>query len=526
MEDACREIITHLTHTCLKKSEVIKIKREVCSRFHLKEMPSNTQILMFANPNEREKLLPLLTRKPTRTISGVTVVAVMTKPYRCPHGRCVYCPGGPRFGSPQSYTGREPAAMRAIQNDFDPFMQAKNRLLQLNSMGHKIDKVELIIMGGTFPAMPLKYQYWFIRRCLDALSGKESRTLEEAKLHAEHAKVRNTGITVETRPDYSKENHIDHMLKMGTTRVELGVQTIYDEIYRITKRGHTVEDVIEATRVLKDSGLKVCYHIMPGLPGSDPGKDFEVFGSIFSENEFKPDMLKIYPCLVLKGTELYEMWQKNEYLPYSTKDMISLLSQVLPKLPRWVRIQRVQRDIPAPLIDDGVKKSNLREVVLAEMAKKSLACNCIRCHEVGHMYQKKGIIPEQDDIRISVDEYESSEGNELFLSYDDVEQKILVGFLRLRIPSGKAHRPEINTTDSAIVRELHVYGPVVSVGEEPLDEWQHRGFGKKLLAFAERIAYERYDSKKILVTSGIGVREYYKHLGYHPEGPYMAKLLV
>ncbi|MFX1485751.1 MAG: tRNA uridine(34) 5-carboxymethylaminomethyl modification radical SAM/GNAT enzyme Elp3 [Promethearchaeota archaeon] len=525
MELVCREIITHLTRGNFRKSEVGKVKREVCSRHHLKEMPSNTQILMFASPGERERLLPLLTRKPTRTISGVAVIAVMTEPYECPHGRCVYCPGGPQYGSPQSYTGHEPAAMRAIQNDFDPFMQVRNRLLQLDSMGHKVDKVELIIMGGTFPAMPLDYQYWFVRRCLIALSEKESSTLEDAQLRAEIAKVRNVGITIETRPDYSKESHVDRMLEMGTTRVELGVQTIYSEIYRLIRRGHTVEDVISATQILKDSGLKVCYHIMPGLPGSNPKKDLEVFRRIFSSPKFRPDMLKIYPCLVLKGTELYEMWQKGEYVPYKTEDMVGLLSEVLPNLPRWVRIQRMQRDIPAPLIDEGVKKSNLREVVLAEIAKRDLTCNCIRCHEVGHLFQKKGILPGLNDIKLSVEEYKSSGGIELFLSFDDVEQKILVGFLRLRIPSEKAHRPEIRATDSAIVRELHVYGPVVPVGEEPSDEWQHRGFGRRLLDLAERISNERFDSKKVVVTSGIGVREYYKRLGYHHEGAYMVKTL-
>lgn len=525
MELACREIIAHLTRGSFRRSEVGKIKRKVCSKHRLKEMPSNTQILMFANSSEREKLLPLLTRKPTRTISGVAVIAVMTEPYQCPHGKCIYCPGGPQYGSPQSYTGREPAAMRAIQNDFDPFMQVRNRLLQLNSMGHKVDKVELIVMGGTFPAMPLDYQHWFIRRCLTALSEKESSTLEDAQLHAEIAKVRNVGITVETRPDYSKESHVDNMLEMGTTRVELGVQTIYDEVYRIIGRGHTIEDVIDATRILKDSGLKVCYHIMPGLPGSDPKSDLEAFRRIFSSPKFKPDMLKIYPCLVLEGTELYEIWQKGDYVPYKTEDMVLLLSEVLPKLPRWVRIQRMQRDIPAPLIDEGVKKSNLREVVLTEMAKRDLFCNCIRCHEVGHMFQKKGILPELNDIKLSVEEYQSSGGTELFLSYDDAEQKILVGFLRLRIPSEEAHRPEIRAVDSAIVRELHVYGPVVPVGEEPSDEWQHRGFGRELLNLAERISNERFDSKKIVVTSGIGVREYYKRAGYQREGAYMVKTL-
>ncbi|MEM3464822.1 MAG: tRNA uridine(34) 5-carboxymethylaminomethyl modification radical SAM/GNAT enzyme Elp3, partial [Candidatus Bathyarchaeia archaeon] len=308
VKDALREIVEALMRFPLpSRDDVNRVKVQVAAKYKLEKIPSNSEIIAVLHGEEKRRLLPILRRKATRIISGVTVVAVMTKPYPCPQKEpCAYCPGGPPFGVPQSYTGFEPAAMRGLQHAFDPFLQVRSRIEQLRAIGHSVDKVELIVMGGTFPATPVDYQSWFVQRCLDAITEKESNSLEEAKKNAETSRIRNVGITVETRPDWAKEAHVDLMLGMGVTRVELGVQNPSDEIYRLVGRRHSVADVVEATRILKDAGLKVVYHMMPGLPGSSFEKDLEAFKEIFSNPCFKPDMVKIYPCLVLKGTRAYE----------------------------------------------------------------------------------------------------------------------------------------------------------------------------------------------------------------------------
>ncbi|MGQ4834336.1 MAG: tRNA uridine(34) 5-carboxymethylaminomethyl modification radical SAM/GNAT enzyme Elp3 [Candidatus Asgardarchaeia archaeon] len=531
-EKACREIINELLkQDALDSSVVNRVKKEVSKKYHLSRMPANYEILSFANEYEYDYLRPFLLKKPVRSLSGVTVIAVMTKPFPCPHGRCAYCPGGP--GSvlgdvPQSYTGYEPATMRGIQNQYDPYKQVTSRLNQLRAIGHIPSKVELIIMGGTFPATPKEYQEWFVKRCLDALNGVDSKSLEEAQSINEHAKIRNVGMTIETRPDYSKEPHVDQMLRLGATRVELGVQTVYDEIYELVDRGHTVQDVVDATRILKDSGLKVCYHMMPGLPGSNFERDLEAFRTIFTDPRFKPDMLKIYPTVVVKGTKLYEWWKNGEYTPYTDEQAADLIAEVLHIIPRWIRIQRVQRDIPAYMIDAGPTAGNMRQMAIERLKKKyNELCHEIRCREVGHRYQDLGILPDINNIKFLVEKYEASEGIELFLSYEDTKNDILIGFLRLRIPSEKAHRPEINSVPTAIVRELHVYGPQLPVGmsAKEISEWQHRGYGRKLLQNAEKIAVEEYDAKKMVIISGIGVREYYFKFGYKHDGPYVSKML-
>src|SRR4030065_373174 len=288
-------LMQSLTH-----DDAHRVKLLIASKHHLERIPTNSEILAALSPKEKRKLLKVLRRKETRTISGVTVVAVMTKPYPCPQPEpCAYCPGGPAHGSPQSYTGFEPAAMRGQQNSYDPYLQVKSRIAQLTAIGHRVDKIELIIMGGTFPSTPLEYQTWFIQHCLDAITGKQSATLEEAKANAETSGVRNVGITVETRPDWAKEPHGDAMLSMGVTRVELGVQNPDDAIYRLVGRTHTVADVVEATQIAKDAGLKIVYHMMPGMPGSNPQKDIAAFKRIFTDSRFKPEIIKIYPCLVI-----------------------------------------------------------------------------------------------------------------------------------------------------------------------------------------------------------------------------------
>jgi len=522
---ACRRIVEQLMdipHPT--RRDVHRVKLEVCRELHV-PVPKNSDLIRVMNPTERERLLEVLRIKPVRTISGVNVVAVMTKPWPCPHGRCAYCPGGPQFGTPQSYTGHEPAAMRGIQHGFDPYLQVRSRIRQLEATGNPVSKVELIIMGGTFPAMPRGYQEDFVRRCLDAITGWESSTLEEAKKVAETSRIRNVGITAETRPDWAKEEHVNHLLRLGVTRVELGVQTIYDDIYKLVDRGHTVQDVVEATRILKDSGLKVVYHLMPGLPGSDFKRDLEAFRTIFGDARFKPDMIKIYPCLVLRGTKLYEWWREGRYQPYTTEEAARLIVEVKRFVPPWVRIMRVQRDIPSQLIEAGVNQSNLRQLVLRKLKEQGLRCRCIRCREVGHRWLKDGVAPDPENIRILVHREEASGGEDLFISVEDPINDVLIGYLRLRIPSDMAHRPEIQPETTSIVRELHVYGPLVPVGEHLQDAWQHKGYGGMLLSEAERISLEEYDRRKIVVMSALGTKPYYMRFGYRYDGPYMSKRL-
>ena len=510
------------------RKELDRLKTQVCSEYSLSSMPRNADILSAASPSEREALIDLLRTKPSRTSSGIAVVAVMAKPYPCPkNSPCIYCPGGlnsPFGDTPQSYTGHEPATMRAIQNNYDPKSQVTNRLSQISLLGHNVDKVELIIMGGTFPAMPLEYQEWFTQQCLDAITGKESSSLMEAKTIAESSSRRNTGITVETRPDFARREQVEQMLKMGVTRVELGVQTVFEDIYRLVNRGHTVGDVVSATKLLKDSGLKLVYHIMPGLPGSNYERDLETFKTIFTDKRFKPDMIKIYPTLVVKGTKLYDLWKSGKYQAYDTDRCVQLLTEASLMIPPWIRVQRMQRDIPAKLIEAGPKRSDLHDLVQKELTKRAKRCPCIRCREVGHIYQTLGLEPDPLDVHVKIHLYEASASDEIFMSCEDVHQDILLGFLRLRIPSEEAYRPEINEMPSAIVRELHVYGRAVKIGYAPREgEWQHRGVGSLLLEKAENFAKEEYNAKKILVMSAIGVREYYKRFGYINDGPYVSK---
>jgi elongator complex protein 3 len=503
-----------------------RAKARIASKYHLEKTTSNAEIIRSLKPSYRARLLPLLTRKMTRTISGVTIIAAMTKPFDCPQTEpCAYCPGGPKQGVPQSYTGHEPAAMRGLQNQFDPYEQVKTRIEQLRAIGHRVDKVELIVMGGTFPATLLDYQRWFVQRCLDAITANRSLDLEDAKQHAESGGIHNVGITVETRPDWAKEVHIDNMLTMGVTRVEMGVQYPDDAVYRLVGRKHRVSDVVEATRIMKDSGLKVVYHMMPGLPGTSPQKDLRMFQKIFSDPMFKPDMIKIYPCLVLENTKIYDWYSEGRYAPYTTEEAVRIIAEMKKMVPPWVRIMRVQRDIPAPLIVAGVDKSNLRQLVRERLEKEGSRCRCIRCREVGHRLRDGIPKPKVEKVEILKERYEASEGEEVFISAEDTERDVLIGYLRLRIPSKKAHRPEVRREPCSIVRELHVYGSLVPVGKRFRKAWQHKGYGRILLNEAERVARDDYDSRKILIMSALGTKQYYERLGYGREGVYMSKKL-
>ena len=525
--EAYREIIQRLLDIPNPtKKDLDHFKMKAAGKHGLNKVPSNAEIIRHLKPEESTKLLPILRRKVVRTISGVTVVAVMTKPSPCPQEEpCAYCPGGPTNGVPQSYTGQEPAALRGAQNEYNAYDQVRTRIGQLEAIGHKVDKVELIIMGGTFPSTPQEYQEDFVKQCLDAITETKSSSLDEAKKVAETSRIRNVGITVETRPDWAKTEQVNRMLSMGVTRVELGVQNIYDDIYKRVNRGHRVQDVIEATRVMKDAGLKVVYHLMPGLPGSSFERDLDGFKEIFTNPNFKPDMIKLYPCLVIKGTKVYDWWKRGEYHPYITEEAAQLIAELKKFVPPWVRIMRVQRDIPAKLIEAGVKLSNLRQIALEKLRAEGGRCRCIRCREVGHRLLRDGVNPDPDKIEIRTIKEDASGGLELFISAEDKVNDVLLGFVRLRVPSEKATRQEIASEETAIVRELRVYGPLVPVGKHFAGAWQHKGYGGILLSEAERAAIEDYNRSKIVVISALGTKQYYKQFGYSYDGPYVSKRL-
>ncbi len=502
----------------LNKEDVHHFKKYLSKKYHVSKIPTNAEILLHIEEHD-SRVEKILRKKPIRTLSGVAVVAVMSSPHPCPHGRCLPCPGGPPFSS-QSYTGEEPAAMRAIMHNYDPFLQTKSRVEQLRAIGHPVEKVEVIVMEGTFTSRDFLYQEWFVKRCYGALNGKEDKSLQMAMWENEKAHHRCVGLTIETRPDWCRLSHLDHMLSFGATRVELGVQILDDRILYAIQRGHTVNDVSQATRICRDAGLKVGYHLMPGLPHSTLKNDMESFKTMVRDERFKPDMIKIYPTLVVEPSLLYQKWKKGNYTPLSTEKAIDLIAEMKRYVPKWVRIQRVERDIPAPLIVEGIKKSNLRQVVLERMHENGWKCRCIRCREVGHRSYKEKIVPEK--ITLVRKEYTASGGKEIFLSMEDKKKDILIGYCRLRFPFAP-HRPEVEEKD-AIIRELKISGFSLPLGEEPCEEWQHRGYGRKLVAKAEEIAKKR-GRKKILVLSGVGVKEYYRPLGYKDDGVYMSKKL-
>jgi len=441
----------------------------------------------------------------------------MTLPMKCP-GQCIYCPTYPSI--PQSYTPESPAVLRAKRCGYDAKKQIELRLKVLSEMGHPTDKVELIVMGGTFLAYPEDYQYQFIKDCFDALNSEESSTLEGAKRLNEMANHRCTGLCIETRPDWCQQEEIDRMLEFGTTRVELGVQTLDDEIYRLVRRGHKVEDVVKATRLLKEHGFKVHYHWMPGLPDSTQDKDLELSARLFNDNSFKPDGLKLYPTMVVEGTELEKWYRDGRYHPYPPDEMISLLIDIKSIVPKYVRISRVLRDIPAKFIVGGLKDS-LRDVIKQRMERQAMECKCIRCREYGHRARNGWEIGSPHLVRM---DYEASGGKEIFLSFEDANET-LFGLLRMRIQSKPIISLGKQVEESlALIRELHIYGPEVSLTEQKPEAAQHKGLGKALVREAERIAGDEFQAQQMVVLSGVGAKEYYRsELGYGSQGEYMVK---
>ncbi len=520
-------------------ASIERLKNTLAPRFKIPGVPKNAALLS-ALPSKRRtpQLVRLLRTRPTRTASGVSPIALMPKPFPCP-GKCTYCPTAmkeeigpdgtsrPVMFAPKAYTGFEPATRRAIQNDFDAKRQIDTRLSQYAALGQPADKCELILMGGTFLSVPKDYRSQFVKECYDAMNGAKkpaaslaaSQQLNESSLH------RVIGLTVETRPDWCSLAQIDEMLEWGATRVELGVQSLDEEVLCKVKRGHDTKCTAATTANLKNAAFKVGYHFMPGLY-ADRASDVRMLGELFTNPAYCPDMLKLYPCLVMPGTELYVEWKAGRFEPIDADEAVSRIVEATAHFPPWVRVMRMQRDIPANLIAAGVKAGNLHQMVMDKLKARGESCSCIRCREVfsserrGEKGKKKKL-----DLELVERKYPASGGTEHFLSFEDKEQDVLAGFVRLRLPHS-SHRPEITPT-TALIRELHVYGQEVEIGKEGLDgvKIQHTGLGKKLLARAEEIA-GRAGKDKLLIISGVGARPYYAKLGYERDGPYMGKKLA
>jgi elongator complex protein 3 len=460
----------------------------------------------FPNQKMLNKSEKIKVRKPTKTISGITPVALMLPPRNCEHGNCIYCPN---LDVPKSYTPKSPVVLRAKALNYDSYKQVRTRIEAFEKMGHPVDKIEIILMGGTFLEYPKNFQYDFIKGIYDALNNRKSKSLDEAKKQNENAKHRCVALCIETRPDVCCE-FIERMREFGCTRVELGVQIIDDKIYEFVKRGHKIQDVIEATKCLRDAGFKIGYHIMPGLPLSNPKKDLDLFKKIFSDERFKPDQIKIYPCQVIPGSELEGMYWEGKYRPYNTQEIEELLVKMLKVIPRYCRVMRVMREIPLEYLVAGTKDIGLRKDVEERLRKDKIKLKEIRYREVG--FNKENI---DYNLKLKITKYKANKGQEYFLEIVN-KNDILFGLLRLRI-----------VTKKAMIRELHVYGQSLKLGEELELAGQHKGLGKWLMFSAEEIA-KKEKCPEIKIISGVGVREYYKKLGYELDkgkGEYMVKQL-
>lgn len=525
------------------------IRRKTAKKHKLKMPPGDAQLFSILDDDLKMKIGRFLRRKPTRTLSGVAPVAIMTSPFGCPHGTCTYCPGGPEFGTAQSYTGHEPAARRAARHGFEASSQVLDRLGQYSAIGHDASKIDLIIMGGTFTGRTLEYRESFIKGAFDAANGDVSESLKISLQKNEDARNRIIGLTIETRPDQCSNSVIDWMLDNGTTRVELGIQSLNDEILKQINRGHSVSSGYRASKRCRDAGLKLNLHMMPGLPGSSFEDDKTSILELMQSEKWRPDMLKIYPCLVVKGSELVHDWEAGTFQAMDNDTAINLIADVLCKAPPWLRIQRIQRDIPSHEILAGVTAGNLRQLATRLLEKQGRRSGCIRDREIGRIKQK----PEKEMFRTVIRQFFSADGDELFISQEaplmhsnedeiqgfeggvplkegvhnwnpeDPNGGVIAGFLRIRKPSNDIWREEIHD-NTAIIREVKIFGTAVGVGEEgSSNSSQHRGLGSHLMKVAEKIASEYWGTNQILVTSGIGVREWYKAQGYQRIGPWMGK---
>jgi len=509
----------------------------------VKDIPKKSDLLaVYHNLLRKNKikksitLEKLLTKRAVRTLSGVSIITVLTKPFPCP-GKCIYCPN--EKSMPKSYISDEPAAARALQLKFDPYEQVARRIESLQKNGHPTDKIELIVKGGTWNAYPLNYQYWFTLRCFqaanmslrakrsnlmgsprpfgsrdDIIKLKKDLIIEQKK--NEKAKHRIIGLTLETRPDFINEKTIWQMREQGCTRVELGAQTIDDKILKLIKRGHDAQTIKNAMRLLKLYGFKVDLHLMPQLPGSTPNKDLKTMKEIFDNPDYRPDMIKIYPCTVVKNSELYTWLKKGKYKPYSDKKLLETLITFKTIVPRYVRISRLIRDIPSHHIQAGNKITNLRQVIQDEMKKRHLKCNCLRCREIGHQTGLQSTDHGLQNPKLFIEKYQASEGTEYFLSFEDKNRNVVFAFCRLRIDK--------NGLFPAFIRELHTYGQSLQISAKNKKESQHKGLGKQLVAEAEKICKNKH-TDALAVISGVGVKEYYKKLGFKENKTYLVKKL-
>ena len=487
-------------------------------------------------------------RKPSKTLAGVTPIAVMSYPKKCQHGTCLYCPS---LNVPQSYTPKSPPVLRAERLKYNPCEQVKSRLKAFQLMNHPTQKIELIIMGGNFLEYPLEYQYEFVKECYDALNDSKNfndnndysshkhlnhnkintsinitnkklnllkKELEQAKKLNEKAKHSCVALCIETRPDSIDEKTIKRILEFGCTRVELGVQCLDDKIYKKINRGHKVKEVIEATKKLKESGFKVGYHLMLGLPLSNPSKDYNMFVKLFKNENFKPDQLKIYPCQVIKGAQLEKLYKKGLYKPYNQLQIEKLLEKIMLIIPNYCRIMRIMREIPPDYLIAGIKRIDLRRDMDISLKKEKAKIDEIRFREIG--FAVRDNLKINKTLKLKITNYKASKGNECFLEFIN-KDNILFGLLRLRI-----NNKTKNKDKTAIIREVHVYGQALLIGEKGKGFGQHLGLGKQLIKKAEEIV-KKENIKELKIISGIGAREYYKKLGYKldKEKTYMEKRL-
>jgi len=489
-------------------------KRMVAKKYKI-SCPSNIDLLKAYHKLVKNKSIKkstilenLLRTRPIRSLSGIVNISVLTKPYPCP-GKCLYCPI--EKGIPKSYVSGEPAVERAKKLNYDPYLQVQKRIEMLKNEGHPTDKIELRIVGGTWSYYPKKYQTWFVKRCFDACNKTIKKDLKEAQRSNEKANCRIVGLSVETRPDFINKKEVNRLRGLGVTMVELGVQSIYDDVLKLNLRGHEVKETILATKLLKEAGFKVLYQMMPNLPGSSLERDEKMFEELFRNPDFQPDLLKIYPCAILKEAPLYKLYKSGEYKPYTQSQLINLIKAIKKKIPYYVRIQRITRDIPSKSIIAGPAKiSNLRQILLEKIKKEGWKCRCIRCREVGKKYDPN------EKLYLFRHYYKASNGREIFLSFENKQRTKLYSLLRLRITS----------QNTAIVRELHTYGQQLSFIYQltkSIISPQHKGLGKKLIKEAEKIAKKEFKLNKIAVISAVGARGYFRRLGYKLENTYMVK---
>ncbi len=467
-----------------------------------------------------EALLSKIRMKPTRTLSGVTTVTVLTRYYPCP-GECIFCPEEEKM--PKSYLSEEPGAKRGLQFSFDPYAQVQGRIQALKAIGHTTDKIELLILGGSFSAYPRDYQEWFVRRCFDAMNGVNSddapdfNSLDKAQASNVQSQHRNVGLVIETRPDLVSLESLRWYRKLGVTKVQMGAQSLDDRILRLNKRGHTAQETLNAVMLLRAGGFKVVLHWMPNLLGATPESDRDDFQHLWEEGTYCPDELKIYPCQLLENTELYTIWQEGKYHPYSEATLLDLIADLKTVVPRYCRINRIIRDIPSTYVVAGNKNTSLRQDIQREMARRGTHCDCIRCREVRRRKVTPGAVTLHDLI------YYPAHAEEHFLSFDTPED-MLAGFLRLSLPEDTHLTGLSDLDDAAIIREVHVYGLSLEVGEERSGIAQHSGLGTRLIKEAESIARDK-GFHRLAVIAAVGTRAYYAGRGFKMSENYMIKAI-